>query len=127
MGAFGTPYNLITDGLAQITGSPGSRRLAPTYAATISSINPMSGIVHFIDGVAATSATSTINMGSGGTVSQLLILIIRDTGGVTVTFGTNMKSAGTANPTTGKQIAVAFISDGTNWVEVFRTATAVTF
>lgn len=122
-----TVYNLNATSLAQITGSPGARVLAPTYAATITSVNPNAGIVHWINGVAATSATSTINMAGGGQSDQLMILIIRDTGGVTVTFGTNMKSAGTVNPTTGKQIAVWFVSDGTNWVENFRTATAVTF
>lgn len=122
-----TVYTLNADSLAQISGSPAARVLAPTYAAIITSISPNAGIVHWINGVAATSATCTINMGGGGQSDQLLILVIRDTGGVTVTFGTNMKSGGTCNPGTGKQIAVTFMSDGTNWVEINRTATAITF
>lgn len=122
-----TPYQLNADSLGQISGSPGGGPLKPTYAATISSINPMLGIVHQVDGLASTSATCTINLSGGGQAGQLLKLVLRDTGGVTYTFGTNMKSAGTVNPGTGKQITVEFTSDGTNWVEDFRTATAVTF
>ncbi len=127
MSADTTVYNLATAGLAQLSGSPGARALKPTYAAIISSINPNAGIVHEVDGVAAVSATCTINLAGGGQFGQMLILALYDTGGVTFTFGTNMKSAGTVNPTTGKVVTVTFISNGTNWVEANRTATAVTF
>ena len=116
-----TVYQLKPDGLAQLTSSPGYRTLGPTYAATMT-LDPNAGIVHQILGVATTSATCTLNAPSGGTFGQILIILVQDTGGITLTFGTNFKSTGTVNPTTGKTIPVLFVSDGTNFREVARAA-----
>lgn len=118
-----TPYNLLTDGLAQLSGSPGAPTVAPTYAAVIA-LDPNAGIVQLIAGVAAVSATCTVNTTNDGNFGQLLIVIVTDNGGVTVTFGTNFKPTATVNPTTGKAITVAFVSDGGAWREFSRSASA---
>ena len=118
-----TIYNCRVNPLAQISGSPGADAVSPTYAAAIA-LDPNAGLVQLIAGVAATSATSTVTTPNGGQFGQLLIVIVSDTGGVTVTFSTGFKATGTVNPTTGKAIVVAFVSDGTYWREFSRSASA---
>ena len=118
-----TVYRLKANPLAQFAGNPEAPVVAPTYAATIT-LDPNAGYAQLINGVATTSATCTINAASAGVQGQTLVLFIRDTGGITVTFGTYFKSQGTCNPTTGKTIAVHFVSDGTNWYEPAARATA---
>ena len=86
--------------------------------------SPGYAAVQQILGVAATSATSTINAAGPGQFGQLLIVIVSDTGGVTITFGTNFKATATVNPTTGKSIVVAFVSDGVAFREFSRSASA---
>jgi len=98
----------------------------PTYAATVTGDLANNGVL-LINGVAATSATCTLNVNKGYNIGQEGAVMVKDTGGVTLTFGTNLKSAGTVNPTTGKAITVYFLFDGTNWVETGRNAAAVTY
>lgn len=118
-----TVYSLRVNPLAQISGTAGAEAVAPTYASAIV-LDPNAGLVQLIAGVAATSATSTVTTPNVGQFGQLLIVIVTDTGGVTVTFGTGFKPTGTVNPTTGKAITVAFVSDGTVWREFSRSASA---
>ena len=119
--------NNQSDGLAQLCGASGAPALGPTWgASSITGFDPNSGIVHKIAGVAGTSATNTLNASGPGAFGQALILIITDSGGITLTIGTNFASTGTVNPGTGKAIVVTFVSDGVFWIEQSRTASAVT-
>ena len=124
-----TLFNLPANAIAIQFGGPGvdlSLGAVPTYAATVTADLANNGFI-LINGVAATSATCTINTNKGFNIGQEGSILIKDTGGVTITFGTNFKSSGTANPTTGKAITVYFIYDGTNWIETGRNAAAVTY
>jgi|GEM_PF-4552691 len=119
--------NNQSDGLAQLCGASGAPALGPTWgASSITGFDPNAGIVHKIAGVAATSATNTLNAPGPGQFGQELILIITDNGGITLTFGTNFATTGTVNPGTGKAIVVEFVSDGVFWIEKCRTSSAVT-
>ncbi len=122
MGANASIYNQPADVLAALLGGPGGSLNKPTYAATIA-LEAFNSVIQ-VDGVAATSATCTLTAGSR---VGLLILILKDTGGVTYTLGTGFKSTGTVNPSTGKTIVVAFIGDGTNFIEFARSASAITY
>lgn len=68
----------------------------------------------------------TINATTVGAQGQRLFLQVVTSGTTsrTLTFGTNFKSVGTlaTGTTTAKTFMVSFISDGTNYVEVSRTA-----
>jgi hypothetical protein len=70
--------------------------------------------------------TATINATTVGAQGQPLFLEIVTSGvdSFTLTFGTNFKSTGTlaTGTTTAKTFMVQFLSDGTNYVEVSRTA-----
>ena len=123
-----TIYQVNANPVAIATGSPGAdlSTAVPTYAATVNGDLANNGFL-LINGVAATSATCTLNVNKGYNPGQLAQVLVKDTGGVTLTFGTNLKSAGTVNPTTGKAIAVDFTYDGANWIESGRAAAAVTY
>lgn len=68
----------------------------------------------------------TINATTVGAQGQVLIIKVLTSGTTsrTLTFGTNFKSTGTlaTGTTTAKTFMIAFLSDGTNYVELFRTA-----
>ena len=68
----------------------------------------------------------TINATTVGAQGQILIIKILTSGtsSFTLTFGTNFKSTGTlaTGTVTAKTFMVAFLSDGTNYIELFRTA-----
>lgn len=121
-----TTFSHNPDIVGQFIGTPNAPVYAPTYAATILlDVQNNSGAI--INGVNATSATTTLNASTGGYALQRFSVMVKDTGGVTATFGTNFKPSATANPTTGKAITVHFMSDGTNFVETGRNAAAVTY
>lgn len=120
-----TIYNQPAQPIAQFFGGQGTQTYAPTYAATMA-LDLINNAGAIINGVNATSATVTLTAAVGPALMETVVLI-KDTGGVTATFSTGFKSAGTVNPTTGKAIAVFFISDGTNWIETGRNAAAVTY
>lgn len=126
MSAHSTPYRLEPDGLAQISGTPGAPVLQPTFGATVQ-LNPSLGIHRKLLGVNTTSATCTVNTGTGSFGQLMIVHCAADASGtVTYTFGTNFKSTGTAAPTAGKSIIVAFVSDGANFFEFARSAAAIT-
>jgi hypothetical protein len=68
----------------------------------------------------------TINATTVGVQGQPLFLKITTSGATsrTLTFGTNFLSAGTlaTGTVTAKTFVIAFLSDGTTYVELFRTA-----
>lgn len=121
MSANVTVYRLRADPLAQISGTDGAPN-AQIAAAAAMAINPESGIVQQLNGAAATSAAVAVTTLAAGRFGQLLILICADTGGVTYTFGTGFKPSATVNPTNGKVIVITFVSDGTFFREVSRSA-----
>jgi hypothetical protein len=67
---------------------------------------------------------ATINAATAGLPGQhMWIIIVNDQiSGKTVSFGANFKSAGPLVGSPGKSAALQFISDGTVWYEVARTA-----
>lgn len=68
----------------------------------------------------------TINATTVGAQGQILIIKILTSGttSYTLTFGTNFITTGTlaTGTTTAKTFMIAFLSDGTNYIELFRTA-----
>lgn len=114
---FNQPANL----LAQLIGGPGRQDYAPTYAATMA-LDLANNSYCFINGLNSVSATSTVTATTGGVLGQENAVMVKDTGGVTVTFSTNFKVSATVNPTNGKTITVFFMSNGTNWVETGRSS-----
>lgn len=68
----------------------------------------------------------TINFSAPGAAGTEIFLEIVTTGATsrTLTFGTNTKTTATlaTGTTTAKTFVIAFVSDGTNWVETSRTA-----
>ena len=117
---FNQPANMI----AQPIGGPGRQDYAPTYAATMA-LDLANNAYCYINGLNSVSATSTMTATTGGVLGQESAIMIKDTGGVTVTLSTNFKVSATVNPTTGKTITVFFMSNGTNWIETGRS-TAIT-
>jgi hypothetical protein len=120
-----TIYNQPAAPLAQIAGGPGAPILHSTFAATIT-LNPSLGAVHQILGVNTTSATCTVNAGQTGQFGQFLITILSAdaSGTVTYTLGTYFLPTATAVVTAGKSISMTWVSDGSNWHEIGRSASA---
>jgi hypothetical protein len=119
-----TIFNQNANAIAQFHGGPGRVDYAPTYAATMA-LDLANNAYAFINGLNSTSPTSTITATTGGVLGQEAAVMIKDTGGITVTLSTNFKVSATVNPTTGKTITVFFMSNGTNWIETGRS-TAIT-
>jgi hypothetical protein len=120
-----TIFNANANAIGIQFGTPGvdlSNGAVPIYAATVTGDLANNGFV-LINAVAATSATCTLNVNKGYNIGQMAQVLVKDTGGITLTFGTNMKPSATVAPTTGKAIAVDFTFDGTNWVESGRGVT----
>jgi hypothetical protein len=67
----------------------------------------------------------TLNV-TGGSTGQILCLLVTTSGATsrTLTFGTNFVSQGTlaTGTTTAKRFMVKFLFDGTNFIEMSRTA-----
>lgn len=117
-----TPSRLNSDAVAQLLGQMSVAPTLPTFAAAVA-IPPGSPVVQ-INGVNGTSATCAV---TAGNAYGILIVVCKASGGtVTYTFGTGFKSTGTAAPTVGTTIVVAFIGDGTNYFEFARSASAIT-
>jgi hypothetical protein len=78
---------------------------------------------HVIAAVAGTSATSTFNGSAGGSAGDWLFITTEadGSGTVTVTFGANFKSTGTQATTASHFSTIAFLSDGTRFIEQYRT------
>jgi hypothetical protein len=67
---------------------------------------------------------ATINAATAGLPGQhMWVIVVNDQiSGKTVSFGNNLKSAGPLVGSPGKSATLQFISDGTAWYEVGRTA-----
>ena len=94
-----------------------------TYASTMTIDATKS--YHSIQCVHATSATSTLTpsaAGSAGDVQVLEFLGDASSGTCVITFASTYRSAGTLSVTATTAWQIAFVSDGTKWVELCRTA-----
>jgi len=133
-----TVYNLLSNPLAQMSGSPGAQYNIPTYAATMTTA-PFSTTASGGNGAmicytqinanSTTSSTCTLSTPTpSGNPGQQWVTIITASGPgtATITFATpQFLATGTAAPTTGKSISVFWVSDGTTaWHEVGRSASA---
>ena len=117
MSSYLTVFRLRPDPLGQLAGNEQAPYVAPTWGAAVV-IDPMAGAVQNLNGVATVSAAATVTTSLPTGFQGVLIVIVNDTGGVTVTFGTGFKPTATVNPTNGKSIVVAFIADSV--AKVFR-------
>lgn len=103
-----------------LIGSASTESFSGTITLTISTAKGNSRIV------ACTGSTaSTINASAGGTAGQELFFLFSTdgTGGNVITYGTNFKSIGTHTLTgASKNFTSHFVSNGTNWLEVARSA-----
>lgn len=92
-----------------------------TYAATMTIDVTKSS--HVISGVSGTSATVALTPSAAGTKGDFLeILTEADASGtVTATFASTFHSSGTQATTASHFSSIAFRSDGTRWVELYRT------
>lgn len=120
--AFSHDFNMI----AALTGRCPPNLIAPTYAATMT-VDDDAGMFQQINTTSAVG-NATVNCDDPGSPGQLLILeIANDAGGArTITFGTNFRSTGTVVGTASKSILVAFMSNGTKYMEIARSASAIT-
>jgi hypothetical protein len=118
-----TPSRLNANKVGSLIGQFSIGPSVPTFAATVALVPDVP--VQQLNGVNTTSATCTV---TAGIAYGLLVVICKAdaSGTVTYTFGTGFKSTGTAAPTAGKTIVVAFIGDGTNYFEFARSASAIT-
>lgn len=137
----GSIYNANTNPLLQLSGSPGASANIVTETATMSlqPFQPQGGtsgtgngdfnILTEVSGANSISSTSTINAGAVSPFGTIWIVTLlsnsaSDSSGVTYTFGTNFKPTGTVAVSAGKSLSVLWISDGTYWREVCRSASA---
>ena len=122
-----TNYALYIVGGQTLVGGPlqyGST--TPTYSATVALTTTQ--VMTILYEITTTSAVgnATITASTGGTEGQLLVIRINNdaTAARTITFGTNFRSSGTVTGTVSLSITVVFISNGTAWVEMSRSAAA---
>lgn len=107
---------------ASITGRsvPFATKTALTPGATVAVDSTLGNFFTLTPGEA-----ETINATTVGVQGQILIIKILTSGATSrvLTFGTNFLSTGTlaTGTTTAKTFIIAFISDGTNYIEMFRT------
>ena len=134
-----TAFSPNPDITCQITGTPTATTpgftgdpsigagVAPTYAATIS-LEPFLQNSRFvlINGVSATSATTTLNTTFVAPAGATLLIQVNASGGtITATFGTGFRKTGTLAPTVGTSMLIEFVSDGITWNEIGRTSAAL--
>jgi len=120
-----TVFRLPAKHLGQLGGANVLSQYRQAGAAAVS-IDWEQGCIQEIDQDSAVSATAAVTCANVPALG-MLILILKASGSGTVTFtlSTGFLVNGTAAPTTGKQIAIAFVSNGTNFVELCRTSAAV--
>ncbi|MDE2103432.1 MAG: hypothetical protein KGL39_39690 [Patescibacteria group bacterium] len=106
------------NGIAQGGVLPGTPAVL-TPAATIA-FTPTTQVTQLTPG-----QNETINFSAppAAGVEIFLEVITSGVSSYTLTFGTNTKTTGTlaTGTTTAKTFIIAFVSDGTNWVETSRT------
>jgi hypothetical protein len=93
-----------------------------TYAANLT-LETTAGDVHKTT-TNNSIGNATINAATGGLPGQhMWVIIVNDQlSAKTVSFGSNFKSAGPLTGSPGKSATLQFISDGSVWYEVARTA-----
>lgn len=97
-------------------------------AGTTVTLTVVAGNALFTDTITTDNQDQTINASGGGSAGdRMTIIFITDTGGSAdevITFGTNIRSTGTLTLADGtaERYLVSFVSDGTKWNEVSRTA-----
>lgn len=107
--------------LAALTGRGSPNLITPAYAATMN-IDSGAGLFQQI----TATGDATLNGLSTGLPGEVLIIECAASGGTrTFTFGTNFRESGNAAPTVGTSIVVAFISNGTSWLEFARSVSAL--
>src|SRR2546430_784343 len=117
--------DVAPSGVLQMTKAIRTGVVTPTYAATIS-LNPDNGNTFIISTVHATSSTCTLNLSASPSAGEMLwVICTANNNADVITFGTHFLSTGTVTPTNGKFIVVEFVSDGTNAIEVSRSASAM--
>jgi hypothetical protein len=82
---------------------------------------------HVVVGASGTSATVTMTPSAAGTAGDLLVIQFQTTaaGQVVATYASTFHSSGTQTNAASRFSTIAFVSDGTQWNELFRT-TALT-
>jgi hypothetical protein len=97
--------------------------LKPAYVATLS-VN-LSNSKTFVEPALLTGAM-TVNAVVSNSLEfdEVVFLLTADSTNRVVTFGTNFKTSGTLTVTASKIASIAFVFNGTYWVEVSRTVTA---
>lgn len=115
----GSILNWTVKGRSNLAGQP-----TDTFSATMTIDVTKSS--HIISAANGTSATVTFNASAAGTKGDFLEIVTETDGSgtVTATFGTHFKSAGTQATTLSTFSSIAFRSDGTQWVELYRTTAA---
>ena len=104
-----------------------SAAVALTPGTTVT-LTVVKGTTLYTDTIVTDNQDQTINASGGGNAGdEIRIIFVTDAAGSNdevITFGTNMRSAGTltlANAASSRYV-VSFVSDGTKWNEVSRTA-----
>lgn len=125
-----TAFSPNADMTAQITGSgqPVPGTLAPTYVASGSTdITAILQYSRYVEITTATGNSTVISSFVSTDGGRLVISIANDASGArTITFGTGFRSTGTVVGTASKVILVEFVSDGSTWNELCRSASAIT-
>ncbi len=119
-----TIYNLPANKLGQLAGAPSAPMGVQAGAAAVRV--DAANAINRIDGDSAVSATVAVTC-TNVPLQGIMVLLLRATGVGTVTYtmGAGFLVGATAAPTTGKQIAISFVSNGTNFVEIGRSSTAL--
>lgn len=128
-----TPFTPNSDLVAQMTGTgnvvPGfpsavGSGLTPTYAATIdfSTFLIWTRYIDLVTTAAVGNSTisNTVVRRKGTTID---IVFLNDASGArTITFGTGFRTTGTLVGVASQYRTIGFISDGTTFIERYRTA-----
>ncbi len=104
--------------LAALTGKGSPNLVAPAYAATMV-IDENAGMFQQIT-MTGNLALNTVGPGVPG--QELTIEFAASGGTRTATLGSNFRPTGTVAPTVGTSIVVEFKSNGTDFLEVGRSA-----
>jgi hypothetical protein len=124
-----TTGDVIAGGEVVATGQVRSSTVTPLTpyisgtAAVTKTINPLLGEIFYIEstpGVAGLPLLIEISSRPAG-ARITLIISHQNTNTTTITFGTNMFSAGSYAPNTAAIYTISFVCDGNNWVETSRT------
>jgi hypothetical protein len=129
-GVNNTTFAPNADLVAQLTGSgqPVPGTVLATYVASGNTdITALLQYTRYVRIITATGNSTVISSFVASPGGLLFVQIDNDSGGArTITFSTGFRATGTVVGTASKAIVVAFVSDGTNWIEYARSVAAVT-